>query len=138
MGEKVAQDAMPRILIVDDDDAIRETLREALEDEGYEVAEASNGLDALEKLRASREGMVVLLDHLMPKLDGIGMLRVIQADPLLASRHAYILLTARARMTMPVRELSTALAVSVVRKPFDLEVLFQTIGQAAKRLGAAH
>src|SRR5690348_14679781 len=55
---------MTHILIVDDDNAIRDTLREALEDEGYEVHEAANGIACLEKLRASQEGMVVLLDQL--------------------------------------------------------------------------
>ncbi|HEY7358104.1 MAG TPA: response regulator, partial [Ktedonobacterales bacterium] len=66
---------MTHILIVDDDSAIRDTLREALEDEGYEVAEAADGIAGLERLRASQENMVVLLDQLMPKLDGVGVLR---------------------------------------------------------------
>ncbi len=125
---------MPRILIIDDDGAIREVLREALEEEGYEVAEASDGVAGLEALRASQERMIVLLDQLMPRLDGVGVLRAIQSNPLLARRHAYILLTARSRISLPMRELATALAVPIVRKPFDLETLFQSIAQAARRL----
>jgi CheY-like chemotaxis protein len=128
---------MTRILIVDDDNAIRETLRDALEEEGYEIAEASNGLVALEHLRASQEGMIVLLDQLMPKLDGIGVLQAIQAEPPLARRHVFILLTARARTSTPVMDLTSALNVSIVRKPFDLEALFLTVQQAARRLGEA-
>ena|ERR1051326_1318908 len=128
---------MTRLLIVDDDAPIRETLREALEDEGYEVEEAADGLAALEKLRASQEGMVVLLDHLMPKLDGVAMLRTIQTDPRLARRHVYILLTARSRMTTSVHDLATTLKVTIVRKPFDLEILFQTVAQAATILNSA-
>jgi CheY-like chemotaxis protein len=128
---------MTRILIVDDDSAIRETLRDALEGEGYEVVEASNGLAGLESLRASQEGMIVLLDQLMPKLDGVGVLQALQADPLLARRHVYILLTARSRTSTPVMDLTSALNVSIVRKPFDLDALFLTVEQAAIRLGKA-
>jgi two-component system nitrogen regulation response regulator NtrX len=127
---------MTRVLIVDDDEAIRETLREALEDEGYEIAEASNGIEGLAKLRASQEGMVVLLDHLMPKLDGLAVLRAVQGDPPLATRHVYILLTARSRISTPLQEMVTSLAITVVRKPFDLDMLFQAVQYAAGRLNA--
>ena len=126
---------MTHILIVDDDSAIRDTLREALEDEGYEVAEAADGIAGLERLRASQENMVVLLDQLMPKLDGVGVLRAVQNDPLLTQRHTYILLTARSRMSTPATDIATALGVPIIRKPFDLETLLQAIAQAAARLG---
>ncbi len=127
---------MTRVLIVDDDQAIREALREALEDEGYEIGEAVDGIECLAKLRASQEGMVVLLDHLMPKLDGLAVLRAVQSEPPLARRHAYILLTARTRMSTPIQEAVTTLGVAVVRKPFDLEALFQAVQSASERLSA--
>jgi CheY-like chemotaxis protein len=125
---------MTHILIVDDDSAIRDTLREALEDEGYEVHEAANGIACLETLRASQERMIVLLDQLMPKLDGIGVLRAVQNDPFLAHRHTYILLTARSRMSTPATDMAAALGVPIIRKPFDLETLFRAIVHAARRL----
>lgn len=128
---------MPRILIVDDDTAIREILREALEEEGYDVVEASDGVEGLERLRSSQERLVVLLDQLMPRLNGIGVLKAARADPLLANRHAYILLTARRRVSLPVAELATTLPLSLIQKPFDLEPLLQAIAQAARRLEAA-
>lgn len=128
---------MPRVLIVDDDLAIRELLREALEEEGYEVAEASDGIEGLERLRTSQERQVVLLDQLMPRLNGIGVLKAVRADPLLANRHAYILLTARRRVSIPVGEVTTALPVSLIHKPFDLEMLLRAIAQAARRLQEA-
>src|SRR5262245_58413653 len=59
--------AMTRVLLVDDDQAIRETLRFALEDAGYQVLEAADGIAALQALRATPTGMVVLLDLMMPK-----------------------------------------------------------------------
>ena len=58
-----------RILVVDDDNAIRETLRAILEDEGYPVAAASNGREALEKFRNGRFDLVVT-DKAMPEMDG--------------------------------------------------------------------
>lgn len=128
---------MTRILVVDDDNAIREILREALEEEGYEVAEASDGIVCLEYLRASQEGIVVLLDQLMPRLDGLGVLRAIRDDPLLQGRHVFILLTARSRLSTPVREFASSLGVPLVRKPFDLEVLFEAVAQEALRLREA-
>ena len=137
MRAQAARYAMTRVLIVDDDEAIREALREALEDEGYEIVEAADGIAGLAKLRASQEGMVVLLDHVMPKLDGLAVLRAVQAEPSLAHRHAYILLTARSRMSTPLQEIMTNLTVAAVRKPFDLDVLFQTVQYAARRENAA-
>ncbi len=129
---------MIHILIVDDDSAIRDTLREALEDEGYRVNEAADGIAGLEILRASQENMVVLLDQLMPKLDGVGVLRAVRDDPCLAQRHMYILLTARSRISTPAAELATGLGVPIIRKPFDLDTLFQAIVDAAARLEGNH
>jgi CheY-like chemotaxis protein len=128
--------SMTRVLIVDDDSAIREVLREALEEEGYVVDEATDGITCLAALRASPEGMVVLLDQLMPNLDGLGVLRALRAEPALASRHTFILLTARTRVSTPVGDDPNTLLVSLVRKPFELEALLQAVEQAASRLDA--
>lgn len=125
---------MTHVLIVDDDSAIREVLREALEEEGYVVDESADGIACLAALRASQEGMVVLLDQLMPRLDGMGVLRALRKEPLLASRHAIILLTARSRVSIPVGEDPKTLFVALVRKPFELEALLQAVAQAAGRL----
>ena len=59
------------ILVVDDDPDIRESLREVLEDEGYEVACVGNGREALDHLKAaSPPPCVILLDLMMPVMDG--------------------------------------------------------------------
>jgi len=63
---------MPQVLIVDNDESIRETARFLLEDEGCEVIEAPDGAAALELLRMSDQPMVVLLDIVMPRLSGGG------------------------------------------------------------------
>lgn len=125
---------MVRILIVDDDEGIRESVRLALEEEGYEVAEALNGKAALAFLGASQERWLVLLDQLMPVLDGTGFLRAVQANPALISRHVYILLTARSRLSTPTLDLAAALEVSVLKKPFELDELLKLVAQSAARL----
>ena len=125
---------MARILIVDDDEGIRESVRLALEEEGYEVVEAPNGKAALDFLHTSQERWLVLLDQLMPVLDGTGFLRAVQANPALLSRHAYILLTARSRISTPTLDLTSALGVSVLKKPFELDELLKLVAQEAARL----
>src|SRR3954464_3541882 len=57
------------ILVVDDDDAIRAVVREVLEDDGYAVCEATNGLEALDAIDRQRPSLV-LLDMRMPVMDG--------------------------------------------------------------------
>src|SRR5260370_34813709 len=66
-----------RVLVVDDDVAIRHALRLLLEDEGLAVAEAADGRAALAILRAASDPYVVLLDQMMPPLDGFGVLGAI-------------------------------------------------------------
>ena len=61
-----------RILVVDDDRDIRECLHEALEDCGYAVVEAVDGLDALEQIRATNDlPNLILLDLMMPRMNGV-------------------------------------------------------------------
>ena len=62
------------VCIVEDDEDIRTTLRFLLEDAGYSIREAANGVVALELLRSASSPMVVLLDLMLPILDGAGVL----------------------------------------------------------------
>jgi CheY-like chemotaxis protein len=75
---------MNKILIADDDPAGRELLHELLEADGYEVADACNGQEALELIRRSRPDLA-LLDIDMPELDGFATVRGIREQPDLAS-----------------------------------------------------
>src|SRR5262245_28441774 len=88
------------ILVVDDDEATRIVLRLLLEAEGYSVLDAADGQAALNHLRASRRRLIVLLDWLLPDLDGA---QVIQVAIKSASRgrgtrqpaaHTFLLITA--------------------------------------------
>jgi two-component system, chemotaxis family, chemotaxis protein CheY len=73
--------ALGRILIVDDASLVRMYYREALSDAGYDVDEALNGLEALEKLLIAPVGLVVL-DVNMPKMDGMTFLRTLRRQKL--------------------------------------------------------
>ena len=71
------------VLVVDDDKDIRETLQELLEDEGYDVATARNGAEALERARQVQPGLVIL-DLFMPGMDGSEFRRRQLEDPEIA------------------------------------------------------
>lgn len=126
----------PSVLVVDDDDGIRATLVDLLLDEGYTVHEAPDGRPALERLRQSAEPMVVLLDVQMPGLDGIAMLETVAAYKDLASRHAYIVMTAYGSRTLPLKMANglITLQAPILAKPFDIDAVVAAVRAAEHRL----
>ncbi len=80
----------PTVLVVDDDDAIRVTLREVLELEGFDVTVAENGQVALEAMRSASPDIVVL-DLMMPILSGWEVIEVADADERLRSMPIIVL-----------------------------------------------
>ncbi len=137
MGRTVRRrmyDALP-ILIVDDDEAIRETLRFLLEDAGYEVEEAEDGVAALARLRASARPMVVLLDLMMPRMNGDQVLAAVANEPTLRTFHVYIMVTASSRARLvTVGRLGARMTVPCVEKPFDLDDLLSAVARAEQRI----
>jgi CheY-like chemotaxis protein len=107
------------ILVVDDEPSIREIMVTLLEDEGYRVLQAENGMRALEMLPAERPDLLVL-DIMMPVLDGREVLRRLRAMPGLEATHV-ILMSAAVR---PAPEYRVA---AFLQKPLDLEQLLGTI-----------
>jgi two-component system chemotaxis response regulator CheY len=81
LGRKVMADrpAPPRILIVDDGSLIRLYYRETLEAAGFEVAEAINGIEALEKVLSERFDLAIV-DINMPKMNGMSFLRALRGQ----------------------------------------------------------
>lgn len=125
---------MLQVLIVDDDDAVREAARFVLEDAGYQVEEAPDGATALITLRTTHSPVIVLLDLKMPTMTGIDLMRLVRQDALL-SRHAFILWSA-SHLPMPpdVREALHVLGTLSLPKPYDLDEMVAVVGQAAERL----
>ncbi len=74
----------PPVLLVDDDEGIREAISEVLTDAGHEVATASNGREALDWLARGNEPCLILLDLMMPVMDGRQFRAAQRADPRLA------------------------------------------------------
>ena len=134
----MTRDRSTSVLIVDDDQIIRETLRWLLDDAGYHVTEAPNGEEALAILRASAQPLVVLLDLMMPHIGGQEVIETIAGDHHLATYHAYVLVTANAHLLTPAfHDLLSTLAVPIVAKPFDLDLLYEAVTRAAGRLTLA-
>jgi CheY-like chemotaxis protein len=122
------------VLVVEDDDAIRTAVQMLLEDEGYAVQEAIDGAAALALLRANPERMVVLLDLLMPGVDGLAVLRTLADELDLATRHAYIMFAAQTIPPPEVADLLGLLHVPYLAKPLDMDHLLAVVARAAERL----
>jgi len=113
---------MPRtILVVDDDPVIQKLLAVNFEMEGYRVITAGDGVEGIDQVRRERPDLV-LLDVMMPRMDGIAVVRHLKADPSIAAIPV-ILLSAKAQST-DINGGLDAGADDYVTKPFDpLELL---------------
>jgi two-component system, OmpR family, response regulator VanR len=129
---------MASILIVEDDPIVRETMEDVLQAAGHEVALAADGVRGLEILRTFPRRLVVLLDLMMPRKTGFDVLSDVVENEELASRHAFVLVTARVGTLPPLRvaEHMAALhmVVPVLVKPVRRDMLLQTIDWAEQRL----
>ena len=110
-----------RILVVDDDDAIRALLRTVLRRRGFVVDVARNGVDALEQMAASRYALVVL-DLMMPLMSGYELLDYLGRQSIM-TRPRVLVLTAG----LEPRAFDTDLVVGMIHKPFDIDLLLDTI-----------
>jgi CheY-like chemotaxis protein len=112
------------VLVVEDDFAVRETLGELLQEEGFVVFQASNGLEALAHLR----GLVIaprliLLDLMMPVMDGWQFRAEMTRDPQL-SRIPVVVMSADMALEQKVRGLAVD---GVLPKPVALDQLLETV-----------
>jgi CheY-like chemotaxis protein len=109
-----------RILLVEDDSALRDTLADVLAEEGFEVACAANGQDALERLHSGPSPDLILLDLVMPVMDGWSFREAQRGIPSLA-RIPTVVLSASSPVESPrVRALGVQ---AVLVKPVGLDRL---------------
>jgi len=113
----------PFIMIVDDDDDIRDTLSELLLHMKYHVAMATHGLDALTQLRNGPRPDVILLDLMMPVMDGFEFLVEMRKDPALGEIPVVIITAAGNAKN----EAAKVRAAGHIQKPFKLDELVALI-----------
>jgi two-component system response regulator MprA len=118
-----------KILVVDDERAVRESLRRALELEGYEIELAADGSEALYRLEGSGEPDAMILDVLMPGVDGLEVCRRIRDT---GSKLPVLMLTARTEVEDRVAGLDAG-ADDYVTKPFALEELLARVRALLRR-----
>jgi two-component system, OmpR family, response regulator MprA len=118
-----------KILIVDDERAVRESLQRALELEGYEIELAADGREALERLGANGQVDAVLLDVLVPGMDGLEVCRTIRRN---GNQVPVLMLTARTQVEDRVEGLDAG-ADDYVTKPFALEELLARLRALLRR-----
>ncbi len=123
-----------RILVVDDERAVRESLRRALELEGYEIELAADGQEALQLLETNGDAQpdAVILDVLMPGVDGLEVCRRLRRR---GNRVPVLMLTARDEIENRVAGLDAG-ADDYVTKPFALEELVARVRALLRRVSA--
>ena len=114
-----------RILVVDDDPTILALVAEILQDEGYEVATARNGAEALAQV-AETVPAVLLTDLMMPVMDGPALVRACRAAPLTASLPIVVMSAALAALCEGLEGLGVQDAIV---KPFDVDGLVAIIAR---------
>jgi CheY-like chemotaxis protein len=117
---------MPRVLVVDDDPQVLRLLRVNFELEGYDVASASGGNEALEAIAAEAPDLVVC-DVMMPGMDGFEVVRRLRADDA-TSGLPIVMLSAKA-MGADMRKGMEAGADEYVTKPFDPAELIDVVAR---------
>ena len=120
-----------RVLVVDDSATIRKVVAAILERHGYEVDTAADGIDALEKMRTEAPYQLVLLDFVMPRMNGYQFCRELRADVLL-KKTPVVLMSARTH-AIGDRFVEQTGAADALRKPFDARALVAVVGGVIAR-----
>jgi DNA-binding response OmpR family regulator len=122
-----------RVLVVDDEPMVRETLGQVLKDEGYVVDLAVDGESALVRVHAARPD-AILLDLMMPGMNGRQFLQALRAEPAYANVPV-MLMTAVHGLGVNFASLG---ASEVVEKPFDIDDLLNKVALAVYRSRESH
>jgi two-component system, OmpR family, response regulator MprA len=121
-------EALARVLVVDDEPALRDALESSLAFEGYEVATASDGVEALDAIAESKPDLV-LLDIMMPRMDGLTAVRRLRAR---GDTVPVLMLTARDAVGDRVTGLDVG-ADDYLAKPFELDELLARVRALLRR-----
>jgi two-component system, chemotaxis family, chemotaxis protein CheY len=114
---------MKRVLVVDDEPTIRELVAEALREAGYWVDTAAHGAEALQLMHAGPPPHAIVLDLMMPRLDGTGFVELMRLNPRLACVPV-VLVTAAYGAPMAAERIG---ARACITKPFELDHLVEAV-----------
>lgn len=106
----------PRVLVADDDLAIRQLVATIIRREGIEVDVASDGFEAIQHLE-SGEYPVILVDLMMPRVDGFGVIEYLRLNP---QRQKPVVLVISAYADQKFKQVDPEIVTGVIRKPFEV------------------
>ncbi len=118
-----------KILIVDDESRMRKLLRDFLEREGYQILEAGDGLEAMDLFYANKDIDLIILDVMMPRMDGWQVCREVREY----SKVPIMMLTARAEEQSELKGFELGVD-EYVAKPFSPKILVARVGALLKRV----
>src|SRR5437016_143562 len=127
MEGNVDEASTPRILVIDDDEAVRSMIVETLRGEGYRVDEASNGAAGLEQLQAAGSDLI-LLDIIMPRVDGYEFLERLHGQQN-AADIPIVLISATHAMPSEADDLGVK---ATLTKPFDMGMLLAMVDRLTR------
>ena len=122
---------MAKILIVEDSDSVRISLRNILVPEGHEVVEAVNGLDALRQLEVSTDFDLILCDINMPEMNGMEFIKE-QCNHDAYCKIPTVMCTTESHPRLTQEAKSTGVVRAWLMKPFKPEILKATIDRILK------
>jgi len=117
----------PSVLLVEDDAEVRTSVAEILELEGFAVDTAIHGRQALDKLRSGAAPSILLLDLMMPVMNGLELLECLREDTALTPPPVIVLSANRGY------EAADLGVEAIVRKPFDLDALLGNISSVLRK-----
>ena len=118
-----------KILIVDDESRMRKLIRDFLEREGYQILEASDGIEAMDMFYANKNIDLIILDVMMPRMDGWQVCKEVREH----SKVPIMMLTARAEEQNELKGFELGVD-EYVAKPFSPKILVARVGALLKRV----
>ena len=116
---------MKKILVVDDSDTVRQQVRQSLGPAGYDILEAIDGLDGLEKLRGNTDLAAVLCDVNMPRMNGLDMIASAHSEGLAIP---ILMLTSEGQPSL-IRRAKESGARGWIVKPFKVDLLVAAVNK---------
>ncbi|MDT8859861.1 response regulator [Alkalihalobacillus sp. MEB130] len=121
---------MKRLLVTDDEDVLRMLIVDTLEDEGYEIDEATDGEEALNMYEEQHYDLLIL-DYMMPRMTGLEVLKKVREKPSNHTHQKILMLTAKGQAT-DKQEMFENGADSILIKPFSPLELIDTVKNLIK------